>query len=1166
MLESITRIKHIAFSEIRTFRRLTRFWVAIVVLSFACVVPYIFSAFSYIFLAPYSQSMGATTPFYLLSYIDPTYFLFFQLVTLFLLFDSQHRLVRSRLQESLNSKPPKTFEYLMGRVLGISFLLWMFIAGILILMYLVGLVSIISGLEFSDVFQIHSMINLLIIDVPVMLVFWASWTVFLSTVLRSRVLVLIVGLSTMLVWFYLTQQLPFSLHSLVTPSSNDTLFVSDILPQFVSFTTVCVRLATLIFACGLILLASSLSGRTETEKNVTKYSFSYGFLLLGSLVFVLAVVSTLARHNLVSTWQLAHEQSSWDHELDILGVAGKIEIDPGKEFVADLTYEFQVMDSNLSDELAFSLNAGLTVEHVALNGITVDHTLNDGLLLITLLEPLNVAETHALQVVYRGKPDPRFAYLDAVYDYEHDRLIPPDTVKFLGTRGTVFEAGYIALMPGAYWYPQPGSIKNSAKPLALERDLFQVNLDVTLKARKWKLITTSDTDEISPGKYKVMSNIDVPEIGILASNFESVSTDIAGMTFEIVTHKRHGRNLGLFDSLGDSRREALEELIQQELLNGLTLPDQSLSFVEIPRQLRTVGGGWRMPSTQSLPGLILMKEHGFPRANLQRNFTRIDDEFNDDFTESERARYEINSLRAFFDHFSVGTDSLKTNLVLQSWKHFTSARGENAALIDNVIQHLIGSLTSSGFYMFSVHSATRIAPQLSIHSDTASKRPAQRGIGNWILQDVVQNERNFQSRITNIVLYEKISLGNIPSNYGNRFDLEHLMYKSSEIATGLTILHDNTVLTEWIAEMQEDFRGRTYTFEELKQHAEQHEVLIEPFLTEWIESGNAPGYITSDATTIRIADDENNQPRYQTSVHLCNEEPTSGVVAFRQVYTTGMWNWGNPIIVVLRDSCVQVNMITEDELSELWMIPYYSMNQLQVQIDVHTNSEDFSHLQPGPTTEDTSWSPELHEGIIVDNLDSGFSIPNQRVSENSLRKLGPSFWFSNLLGSELDLFKNMIVVDLSQNLWSEQPNKHWYLLRTPWWYRTAYQYNPYGKYEKNHVQARANSTRDRARFSVDIPEPGVWNLEYHWPWGPDRTNDLFGDATWELKVYIQSDGSLFETKVDMQTLTSGWVNLGTFELAAGETVVEVSPEVINRTKFRGRIYADAIRWLRDSTE
>ena len=62
--------------------------------------------------------------------------------------------------------------------------------------------------------------------------------------------------------------------------------------------------------------------------------------------------------------------------------------------------------------------------------------------------------------------------------------------------------------------------------------------------------------------------------------------------------------------------KSVENSFSQAFKLGMKFAQPSLSFVEVPNRLRTVGGGWRMDALNVLPGVVLVKERTLPVANI----------------------------------------------------------------------------------------------------------------------------------------------------------------------------------------------------------------------------------------------------------------------------------------------------------------------------------------------------------------------------------------------------------------------------------------------------------------------------------------------------------------------------------------------------------------------
>ena len=112
----------------------------------------------------------------------------------------------------------------------------------------------------------------------------------------------------------------------------------------------------------------------------------------------------------------------------------------------------------------------------------------------------------------------------------------------------------------------------------------------------------------------------LPDIGLFASRFERRALHAADVEFELLLHPRHSRNVALFAEAADALAARVEERFSAAEEASLGYPYESLSLVEVPAQLRTYGGGWKMDTVLSLPGIMLMRESGFPTSRFERQF------------------------------------------------------------------------------------------------------------------------------------------------------------------------------------------------------------------------------------------------------------------------------------------------------------------------------------------------------------------------------------------------------------------------------------------------------------------------------------------------------------------------------------------------------------------
>ena len=1140
---SVRNILSIAGAETRTAIRLIRFWTGVFVITLVTGAGYAFACLSLHFVAPYTPSTG--TPFYLLGSIEPTYFLMFQLIALLMVFDSSQQQAKYRIGEVLDSKPVSNFEYSAGRILGYTFLLWSFAAVLVLIANGFGLVMSLAGFGFAEPFQIHSVLNLLLIDVPVMLLIWCAFTVFLSSALRFRVAVAVAGIAAMFGWLFLHLDSPYSLLGVISPSSNEVLFISDLLPQFPKWETLAIRFGTIVGAIGLTVAATLFQKRRDGSTPIANVLASTTAVVVCVGMFGLGAFVALSPGMQSKDWQSAHLEINWEGGINIREIAGEVHINPGKNLSLDLKYDMEISELS-TNNLVFSLNPSMRIENLELDGDSADYTFENGLLQIALSDAQSIEREHTLRVQAEGVPNPRFAYFDSVVDYLTSDEVPTVAASLLGTDGSVFARDFVALMPGNHWYPTPGPVNSDFESNQRGRDYFEVDLMVSVTRNEWTLVALGSkvAEEGINREYKVAPKNPVHEVGLFASNFVSGSLNMGEFTFDMHLHKRHERNLQLFLEKDSEFVAEVKKRIEWYTDKGITVPHKELALVEVPRRLRTIGGGWRMNSANSLPGIVMMKEHGFPRARIDLALNRASRNVED---QQEKIEAEVTSLQVFFDS-AVQTENMWLNLPERFWLHATSATGPYAQSLDQIMQSAVVSLFNLDPRFSSIYATLYISDLTSLNPD----RTAWAADDSWSgdAQSILSNDlgyvRRFGSRASVWSDLERVSLADLPTLNGSQSDLELMLLKSDEIGRSLMLANETEAVASWILEIQNSFAGRNYTLDDLVKAAENHGVTVEPFLTTWLETARLPGFRASQVRNVRINDDESGDPQWLASVDVRNEEKSPGVIVIEYPGTTRN-EWGFPhfeeadAVTVDGETAKRINLITSYQLTQARLNPTLSLNRLSWSLDVSTVPEDeTTDLAIPPYVEESTWVPN-ENGIVVDDLSPGFQVFQTDPNYSPPLNVGPASWFREpLLQMDTDAGLPAFAYRWRSDdgLWTRRP-----LL------------NAHGDYRKTTAQQLKGNSFSTARFSTSLPRASLWKLEYHLPYH----DDWFPQGReYKYNLVVANGERSWNEELDSKEASLGWNLIGEFELKDGTVDVDL---VGVSEDWRWRwIYADAIRW------
>ncbi len=1143
----VSRILAAARAEFGAIIRLTRFKILRILLPLAALVAYAMSCTILVFAAPYSPTFGAATPKYLLENIDPSFFLIFQLAALFLVFDAAQRHQSNQIAEVLDAKPVSNFELLTGRVIATTAAIWLLVAIVILIPSTIGLIAVIGGFEFAEPIDVGSIVNLIVLDAPVTLLFWCAFTVFLSSALRLRIVAFAVTASFMFLWFFLTIKSPYSLLRLVSPSSNDALFISDLVPELVAIPTLLARLATLILAFVFVMLAAAWLKRQDAPTPQNSHAVAALALVACLAIYGVASAMVFGEIGQLTKWQDFHASAREDRPVDMKSISGTVLLNHGSHLEIDLNLEFAT-DSSNSESLVFAFNPAMAIQKLELNGTKTNHTFQNGLLQINATSPLAANAVHTLRIIAGGRPNPRFAYLDSAVNYTTDPNVPIRSTLLFGREGSLFTSQYIALMPSVCWYPVPSPINGQLANQQRGSDYFEVDLAVKVTPSDFSLVgtglTTRQSEEDST--YKVTSQTPLREIGLFASAFLRVAAEVDGAVVAMYIHRSHAPNLAWLGDYQETLQSELENWLRSYRIHGLTLPQQSMSFVEVPRQLRTVGGGWRMDSVATLPGVVLVKEHGFPTAPLTLGLARLEERIND----WEQLRASQSNLIVQYLARGLETDNLWVSLPNALWSDVTSATGEYSEALDQIARSLIATLSPNPHQFFSIYSSTHIAHMTGVNPSVPGE-----------FSGTVLNNRPVPSPIQSFVdqyglrasvwdYAEKLGYADLPTE-DNQRNLEFVLFKSNEIARALLSLNGEEKVFRWLSSVRTIFAGTNYTYRDMLELAEEHELIVEPFLTDWITGTSLPGYVVSRMQVDRIADDGEGNPQYKTSVTVRNMEPVGGFVRL-QYPTEETWDWTFPYYTqsngahIDAETSRQINLITTYEVRTARLLSGLSLNRGAISLRKSSSTVgDLRDVEPPPFAEPSDWEPNLEPGIIVDDLDPSFEVFQPAPNLTQPRPLGPVGWFAPpRLQLELDAGLPFL-----GTYWSRIPE---FRVARGTWGRII-ESSAYGRYRKTVAQAWIQGRMHTARFTAKLPEPAKWTLSFHVPraWRPSPNVDV----QWQFKIF--NDNEQWQREFDLGSKVTGWNRIGEFGLSEGSISVEIAA-----TSKPGYVYADAIRWTR----
>ena len=1108
----------LARAEARLTRRLVRYWLFVIV--GLLVAAFQFGQFMVIYKMFSSGSASAATvnPRYFLASAAGGFVLIFYVGLIFLAFEVRARDVRERIVEVLDARPVSNIELLAGRALGIGIAVWIPLAVV------VGLIALVGWLMGVPIHGRSVVTMLFLFTIPAFV--YLIGVIFLVTMLvRHRLLAFlasIVFIAGSFVGFFF---MPFWTAPVMDSIGNNVaLFPSDLIPEVISGAGLIQRVGYLLMGLGLIGFAIVLHPRKDGGSRGLRSAVAAGLVGVGLGLCVWIALDTKANVDQQTAWAEIHRARLGTPVPDLRSIRGDVNVEPGRKLTLDLDLELAGTEARPATAL-FAFNPGMNVTEIGSSGRELSFTHEDGLLEIQLPAPLGPGETFVLSLKAEGEPNPWFSYIDAAKNPYLEKASEAQIV-FLGYDPMIWDKRYVALMPGVRWLPATGpefDRGGDQNPI----DYFEIDLTFELPAGWLAAGPGRREDAGGEGqrvKYRYAPSAPLPEVCLIASRFDSLSTEIAGVTVEILLYPGHKKSIEFFADSAEEIKQTLTDHLTEAAEAGLDYPYGALTMVEVPIPLRGYGGGWRMDTTLTQPAMILTRENTFPTAWFE-GWERWNRGAEDREGGVPRAKRQL--LEAFFENDFNGGNPF-TAAARSFLGYQTSGRGPEALAMNYVLEQLTSQTVAGRKGFFSVHFFTGNFGQEFAMAGYEMQNPNR-------ISDSYADVLIDRIAATNKVwdAMSRVKLSEIDPRNDPEETLYVLAVKGGAMAESMLDGMGKRQAGRFLAALRERRSGSGYTREDILLAGDDIGEDLSTWLELWIDQTDLPGFWAEDVRYFRLTDDDTGAPRYQLLLTLRNGEATAGMV--RVEYRTKEGATGRQRthpIAVPGNSALQVGLVLSEPLEWLRVWPYLALNRAPFNLTIPVYDPDrLRDIEPFHGERMIELDTEGDGSFIVDDLDAGFSITIADEGKG-LRATGSKD------DRDLDAGLPPIQGDRARADWSRYVHP-----------------DAYGKYRRTTAIVRQGTGEKKAVFSAEISRSGRWELSFHLP--AEQRSGLMASrrdrGSWKL---VLDDGTgTRDIEFDAENNDSGWNSLGVFDIAAETVRLIVSNETGG-----DYVLADAIRW------
>ncbi len=1139
----------IAAAEFRSLRRAPQTWAVLAVAVAAGLAPFLYYSAAHGIRSGYGATAGSVAPRFLIHGFGDLTLLAIMAGVVLLAMDAFARDRRDGIADVFAARPTSNLSLLAGRSAALALAAWLAPALLAVATIVLGGAAKAAGFWTGDFVEPWSLAAFLLLDAPVALAIWTALVVLLRAALDSPWAAAAVAFALLALQVWALFALPAWLLPVVSLLPRFGEIASDVLPEFADADAVAQRLSLLLLAGGALCLAAAVPARRTRRDDRAPPLAATGAVLasLGTVALALLLTEAAQERSERADWIAARQERQGSAGFDIERVDARIAIDPGRQLRLEATLRLRA--GVRKDALLFRFNPSMEVAHVHAEGETLAHRHRNGLLDVRLARPLAAGEAMELSLLAAGVPDPRFAYLDEALD-PSALALADSLLRTLGTEASIFERHYAALLPGVAWLPAAAS-QFEAGP-----DFFDLSLDLDVPPGWLAAGPGVRTESPAPdggSRFSFRPPAPVAEVAVLASDrFERRAVSVAGVAVELLLHRQHMRNVGFFAEIAESMREQLEWRLAAAADNGIPYPYGDLSFVEVPAHLRGFGGGRRMGSALAAPGIVMVREHGFPTARF-------------DYFASWTARYIPAEQRSDEDSAAMvlvptlmnylrddyGGGDLDARMARNFLLARTRAQGPAGSRLDLLLEALANSLAADSRSYFSAH---------------VFVGPMPRGIGARLIGRTMADtapvhnalvDRQFRAAVRKAGgMFPDGSSAPVVTDAASDAGYRRAAAMAELIDVGLGEEKTGTLL----ADLLQRFDGRTFAIGDFLAAVRRVDVPLAEILSGQLGSPTLPGFVHSPLEVVRIADDERGLPRYLSRVQVRNAEPAPGVVRL-VLFVMGepmLAGHASDLVHLAGDQAVEIQLATPSPPLVARLDTFLSRNRSQVALGTPTpDAIPQTDDEPAGIRQST-WRPPVLDGVVVDDLDDGFAV----------RRASGSGGAGSLLGAPAP--RAAAAFDGAESL-----AETWWNAPAGSWGRRPVE-RGWGKYGATVVAAARGDGAEEAVFAAMLPTAGRWRLHYHVPsdraagvdwtygsirWAGLRQQIAFDtgfrlDRTGTYRMRLLAGADEFDITFDAGNAGYGWHVLGDYDLKAGTAALAVS----SRSDGGTYVVADAVWW------
>lgn len=774
------------------------------------------------------------------------------------------------------------------------------------------------------------------------------------------------------------------------------------------------------------------------------------------------------------------------------------------------------------NKLIFSLNDGLEITRIKLNGNEIPFLREKHLVIISDKVNINQGEEAKIEFTYSGKINEALCYLDI-----DNETIQEKYGKFVinvDKRYAFITPDYLLLTPETNWYPKAGVTYSSENVSWYQPQFIQFNLEVKTKPGL-KAISQGEINEIAEGNFTFKNEHPLTQITLAVGNYKQKTIDGKDIKFGVWYLDGHDFFSKDFTEINDTLSAVINERFEDfERTYNLNYSFPRFSLVEVPAQFKTFQRAWASSQEYVQPEQILIPEKGFmiQAVDFENQKKRMERWGHGD-ENSTPLDLELRVLGDFLRTFTTEQE--------QNW------RGPGGGGMNMVTK-------ANPYFIFPV----LYNFQNNIQSD---KWP----ITNRIFEAYLKNQTTDMRSVfmSNMQGQSADELANIALQDSTFEEILADPKQKSIINNVIKLKGDNLFsMIEWKAgqvEFQDflrktlnDYMFKNISFEVFDQKIkDEFGIELIPIMDQWFKAKTLPGYLFSPVKAVKVKSGD--KMKTMVTLKATNFSDTEGLVklSFRLGGGPGGGRGGGPggnedvinkLVFLEAHQTKDLSYLLDADPRMVIINTMTSKNIPQTMMNFFRDIEEDVKAVPveSETVSEIPVQMYLPNEVIVDNEDPEFKVTTSE-NESLLEK-----W---ILKKEANKSKYS-----GMNYW--RPPTSWTLVTNT---------DFYGEYVRSAYYIKSGEGELKAQWNVPLKKSGYYDVYFFFykSRGFGRGRDQ-GEEKGEYHFTIFADDGKEETALASQNAETGWNHLGTFSFTSDTARIELS----NKSELK-IIFADAIK-------